>query len=367
MSLAAWRRAARARAAAGAAGRAAVDRSPASESSFAPAWALWLVRAQLAIVYAYAALAKMNGDWLRAQPLSMWLRERSDLPILGPLLAQPWAPWVMSYAGLLLDLLVVPGLLWRRTRTVAFALILTFHLMNAALFEIGIFPWLAIAATTIFFEPDWPLRVLGRSSPRAAALAGGLAGSELAGRGLAARGAATGGRADRAVRRATVAALALWVSFQLLFPLRHFLYPGDVSWTEEGHAFSWHMKLRSKTSRATCVVTDPVTGERRLVDPRVELKDWQYRKMSGRPEMILQYAHHLADRFAADGPAGVRRRPQVRAIVDCSLNGRDPQPLVDPSVDLTAENRSLLPAPWIVPLREPLKPAWQITEIDFGE
>ena len=74
----------------------------------------------MAIVYAYAALAKVNGDWLQAQPLKMWLRGREELGAFGRLLEHDWAPWVASYAGLLLDLLIVPGLLWRRTRAVAF-------------------------------------------------------------------------------------------------------------------------------------------------------------------------------------------------------------------------------------------------------
>jgi hypothetical protein len=37
--------------------------------------------------------------------------------------------------------------------------------------------------------------------------------------------------------------LMVWV----LFPLRHhFLYEGDVVWNEQGHNFSWRMKLRDK-------------------------------------------------------------------------------------------------------------------------
>jgi hypothetical protein len=128
------------------------------------------------------------------------------------------------------------------------------------------------------------------------------------------------------------------------------------------------MKLRSKTSTAHFVVTDPRTGERRLVDPRHELESWQLSKMGDRPDMVLQYAHHLADRFAVVDPAtGERRRPKVRAIVDCSLNGRDPQELIDPEVDLAAIERTLWPAKWIVPLREELPPQWKRGRVVFDE
>ena len=128
----------------------------------APRGALWLLRVQLAIVYVYAAIAKLNPDWLQAEPLRSWLWSRREMPVVGPLLAQEWVAWAMSCAGLLLDLLVVPLLLHRRTRPWAFAAISAFHVGNHFLFDIGIFPWMAIGATTLFFAPDWPARAEAR-------------------------------------------------------------------------------------------------------------------------------------------------------------------------------------------------------------
>ncbi len=32
--------------------------------------------------------------------------------------------------------------------------------MNHFMFNIGIFPWLTMAATLMFLEPDWPIRVM---------------------------------------------------------------------------------------------------------------------------------------------------------------------------------------------------------------
>ena len=54
----------------------------------------------------------------------------------------------------MLDLLVVPLLLWRRTRLFAFAAAIVFNLINAVIFDIGIFPWLMLGALLIFFPPD---------------------------------------------------------------------------------------------------------------------------------------------------------------------------------------------------------------------
>ena len=67
--------------------------------------------------------------------------------------------YLFSYGGLLLDLFAVPLLLWPRTRNLTYAVTLGFHLMNAQLFNIGMFPWFMICATLLFFPPDWPRRV----------------------------------------------------------------------------------------------------------------------------------------------------------------------------------------------------------------
>jgi hypothetical protein len=136
----------------------------------------------------------------------------------------------------------------------------------------------------------------------------------------------------------------------LLVPLRHFAYPGNVSWTEEGHRFAWHMKLRDKEAEATFTVADPAAGRQWTVDPRDHLTRIQSANMAGQPDMILQFAHHLSREARAQG----RGEVQVRAQVTASLNGRPPQLLIDPQVDLAATPRSLRHARWIVPLYQPL-------------
>ncbi len=62
--------------------------------------------------------------------------------------------------------------------------------------------------------------------------------------------------------------LVTWFAVQCLVPLRHLLYLGNVSWTEEGHRFAWHMKLRDKQGRADFVAVDPTTGRETPIDAR---------------------------------------------------------------------------------------------------
>ena len=314
-----------------------VWRKPTLRADTASAWTLWLLRIQIGIVYFYAGLAKINSDWLRGEPMGMWLAERTDFPLMGPLFTEGWMVYLLSYGGLLFDLLIVPGLLWRRTRLCAFAIAVGFHGMNAILFSIGIFPWFMIAATALFFQPNWPL-----SWPFSHDRQGGK--SNLA------RRKAPCSPLQQVTQGVVVTLLSAYCVPQLLIPLRHFLYPGNVSWTEEGHRFAWHMKLRDKTAYATFIATDPLTQITQSIDPIDYLTPMQVSKMSTRPDMILQFSHYLANEFRQQGHEQI----EIRAIVKTSLNGRQPQLLIDPSVNLAQQPRTLTPSSWIFPLLEPL-------------
>jgi len=301
---------------------------PAIRSDYVPAWALWLLRFQVGVMYFYAGVAKLAPDWLAGEPMRMWLADRADFPVLGPFFTEPAAGLVAAWLGTALDLLAVPLLLYRRTRVLALVALAGFHLLNARLFIIGVFPVLAMAGTLIFCEPDWPRRLLRLPAPGRRAAAGPPNGY---GRGVA-------------------ALLGVYVVVQLMLPLRHYAYPGDVNWTEEGHRFSWHMKLRTKSGEVIYAVTDRASRQQWLVDPRDRLETWQYADVATHPQLILQYAHELAHRWASYGLDGV----EVRARTMVSLNGRNPAPLIDPTVDLAAIDRCRMPG-CILPLNEPLR------------
>ena len=153
-------------------------------------------------------------------------------------------------------------------------------------------------------------------------------------------------------RRLLLGLIAVWLAFQILVPLRHLLYPGNESWTEQGHRFAWQMKLRDKEARASFSVRDPASGRQWQVDPAAYLAPHQAHEMAGRPDMILQFAHHLARLWAQD--RGVQRA-EVRARVCASLNGRQAAWLIDPDRDLARVERNLWHADWILPLEQPFE------------
>jgi len=75
----------------------------------------------MAAVYFFAGVAKLTPDWLRGEPMRVWLVQRGDFGSLDRFFHAPWAPYAASYGSLLLDLFLAPLLLWRRTRLTAFA------------------------------------------------------------------------------------------------------------------------------------------------------------------------------------------------------------------------------------------------------
>jgi hypothetical protein len=125
-----------------------------------PAWSTWLFRLQFEVMYIYAGIVKINADWLRLEPMGMWLARRDDFPLIGELLLQDWVVAAASYGSIVLHIVGAPLLLVKATRGWVMAIYFAFHLMNHFLFNIGIFPWVAMAGTLLFLEPDWPKRAL---------------------------------------------------------------------------------------------------------------------------------------------------------------------------------------------------------------
>ncbi|MEM7601036.1 MAG: HTTM domain-containing protein [Verrucomicrobiota bacterium] len=221
-----------------------------------PFWTIFLLRSQLFIVYFFGGIAKLNADWLTGIPM---VGKGSDIiefwtPLLGlpeiePILAARAICWI----GLIYDLSIGFLLLCRRTRVLGILLTLIFHLSNHFLFSIGIFPFMAMATTLIFFEPDWPTRLMNWiRQPRFAkpnslwAWLGALI-VPIIGFSLGWADKKSGFLETRySPSSKTLLFVCCFLLFQLTFPLRHYFIPGDANWTEEGQDFSWRMMLRAK-------------------------------------------------------------------------------------------------------------------------
>jgi len=296
-------------------------------------WCIWILMFQIGLVYIFGGLAKINWDWLHGWPLRIWL----DEGYIGTHPDKEFFVYLVSYAGLLFDLLIIPLLLFRKTRIFGFLLALIFHLTNKALFNIGIFPYISLAMTTLYFSPDWPRKLFNNNFiTEQFADYKSLKFESL-----------------KKSQQLLLLFLALYIFIQIFIPLRHLLYRGNVSWTEEGHNFAWHMKLRDKNGSITFNIRDPKTGNVWELNPQIYLTKRQKSKLATRPYLAIQFAHYIEEQFNGMGYKNV----EVRAKAKVSLNGRKKQLIIDPNIDLTMYEDSIMPAQWILPLTKPLEPS----------
>ncbi len=274
-----------------------------------PAWMIGLLRFQVGVVYVFGGIAKLNTDWLRGEPVRMWLA--NFLEESGRI-GWEWSEvvvWGIAYGGLLFDLLIVPLLCWRKSRRIGLVLMIGFHAINSQIFEIGLFPWLMMLATLVFL-PAYQFRQLFPAFHLDTAAVKPLLNQRLS--------------------MGLIGALFCYCLIQMSVPLRHFIYPGHVSWTEEGHRFSWRMKLREKSGYVDFYVGEEGDEKRILIDPDRYLLPHQYSHMCTRPALLLQFAHFIGESESEEAAAPLI----VIAKAVSSLNNRPPQYLISPDQNL---------------------------------
>ena len=295
--------------------------NPKIRSLIMPAWCSYVMIIQVSIVYFFATLAKFYPDWLDGTFTKNLLDTTVINPALHDIMTQKWFYLFIAYAGIAFDLLVVPLMLFKRTRTVAFIASLIFHIFNSVTLKIGIFPFFALSFAVFFFPPDKIRKVFFRKKPQAEQ------------------------------RSYTPEAKGIFYYFfvtyliiQVLLPLRHYFIAGDVLWTEEGHRLSWRMMLRSRAGDTEFKVVDKATGKEVFYSTYTELTPKQRTGMNTRPDMIWQTAQRIKQHFAQQ-----HTDVAVYAHTRVSINGGPYRDLIDPNVDLaTAEWDYFFHCPWIL-------------------
>lgn len=311
-----------------------VYRNPETYRQYVSAWTINIVRLQLGIVYFYAGLAKLNADWLlKAQPLRLWLASRADLFLIGPLLKYKWVAFVFSWVGCIYDLLIPFFLIMKKTRPYAYFFVIVFHIMTAILFPIGMFPYIMVLSTLIFFSDDFHEKII--------IFLGRFFSSE---------------NLSIQVERGEISTIPQklirfffigFIVFQILFPFRYLLYKDNLFWTEQGFRFSWRVMLMEKSGAATFYVLNPETNHKIEIVNHEYLTPLQEKMMATQPDMMIQYAHHLKEIFEQKGI----KNPQVYIDSYVSLNGRSSKQFIDPTIDLTTVEDTFAPKTWILPFK----------------
>lgn len=348
-----------------------------STARVVPRWTIQIFRFQIGIVYFVGGLAKLEEDWLEGRPLGIWVRGDTDVPVIGPLLEHQSTVVVMAVLATVFDLVIVAAMLNGRTRRFAYPIALGFHLLNSRLFSIGMFPWMMMLITVVFFPTDFPRRMLenlreGRhrvltaiggvvmgvlstwvpDDPFPVITIVGVVAGAIAAHALVAPELTVAAplddqvvaSSDRSFAKPVRWLLVGWIVVQVLLPVRPYVYPGNAGWSEEGHLFAWRMLLRTKDGVAEFTAYERATGRTWTLDPDDDLTDDQVEAMAKQPELMVQYAHWIEDRERARGSGDLAIT--VRAEVE--FNDHPAALIVDPTVDLTEVDRPWLPpAEWI--------------------
>jgi len=299
-----------------------------------PNWAKWVFIAQMAIVYTYGSIAKLYPDWLDTSVIEQLMMTKAHYYVIGDLLQQKWVHYILAYGGIIFDGLIIPLLLFKPTRKVAFMCAIFFHLFNSIVFQVGIFPFLSLAFCLFFFEDKTIHKIFLKQKPFYAS--------------------------DEIIipKIASILKPILFIYFciQLLLPIRHWFIPGDVLRTEEGHRLSWRMMLRTKSGGINYKVVDKETGESIFIDHHSLVSPKQYRLLSTKPDVIWQFIQRLKAKYKAEGKA-----IEIYAINSkISVNGGKYTPFINPEIDLTTiEWNTFTHSDWILdnqPLRKSFLP-----------
>lgn len=276
-----------------------------------PIWCSWVLILQIAIVYFYATVAKFYPDWLDGTFVKNLLANQTPFALINELFAQKWFYMFITYMGIVFDGLIIPALLYRRTRNIAVIASLCFHIFNSIVLQIGIFPYFALSFAVFFYDPETIRKIFFKSKPQ-------LLQSNI---------------------QFYKSNKVLWFIFipyfiiQIALPIRHWFIPGDVLFTEEGHRLSWRMMLRSKSGTTYFNIVDKQTNTRLFYNLNDELTTKQYSNFSTHPDMIWQMAQRIKMDFFEKGI-----NVAVYANSYVSINGRNSVQLIDETVDLANES-----------------------------
>lgn len=288
-----------------------------------PNWCRAVFILQLFIVYTYASVAKLYPDWLDGTVMEVLMRGKKNYYLVGDMLQDKWLQNILTWGGIFFDGLIVPLLLFKPTRKWAFIISIGFHLFNSVVFQIGIFPYLALAFYLFFFPPKTIRNIFLKSRPFYD----------------------TSDVKYPSFKNGYIVLFSIYFMLQIVLPLRHYVIKDDVLWTEEGHRLSWRMMLRAKYGLVTYTVQNKETGKKTVIHLEDYLTKKQQRSASTKPDVIWQFSQYLKEEFKSNGQ-------DVAVYVDCriSVNGKPLKRLINPDIDIASLPwQPLHHSEWILP------------------
>lgn len=294
-----------------------------------------VLRLQLALVYFFGGVAKLNYDWIFSkEPARSMLEQKASLnSLFADFLTSDLVVNFVVYGGVIFDVVIGFLLFVPRVRKWAIIAAFAFHLMNAFIFDdINIFPYFMILSLVLFLntaevEAYFDTKIAKTSVPSKIIEDNGKLSYPIS------------------------ILLVLFFSVQFLLPFRHFQYAGNTEWTGHGQRFAWRMKIQyRKIEKLDFKLKD---YDKKVIYPTdfrsYGLNKDQINLISKDPYAAIQYARFLKDH------ARERKsipNSEVVATILVSLNGRKPHQMFEPTLDLSALEYTTVEGNWVTPLTE---------------
>ena len=306
------------------------------------AWQINIIKLQIGLVYFFAGISKLNYHWLiEAQPLINWLKHQSDFPVIGELLLYDFTAYVFSWVSAIFDIFIFFLLIDKRSRLISYFIAFVFHIMTAIMFPIGVFPYVMIASTLIFFNDDFHKKIIDFISKYSLLKSNKLNEEKT--------------NYQTKTNSLLKAFLTGFFILQFFLPLRFMLYPGKLFWTEQGYRFSWRVMLIEKAGYSQFYIHEPKMDRKMLIQNREYLTPQQEKMMSTQPDMILQYAHFISETFKdssfieSNGEIiKMGERPKITADITVSLFNKGSRKFIDSEKNLSEIKRGFSNKEWIL-------------------
>lgn len=242
--------------------------------------------------------------------------------------------FLFSWIGCLYDTSIWIFLWFKRSRAFAYLCVIIFHILTAILFpRIGMFPYIMITATLIFFSSEWHERLL-----------------KLLNVNLKRGGELVSEASFKLNKNFITGVLVAYFIMQLFLPIRHLQYPGNLFWHEQGYRFSWRVMLMEKNGLTNIILNDPVKNERKEVNQNLYLTPFQKQQMRSQPDMLIQFANHLGEEFLKKNGYA----PEVYIKSRISLNGRRSQVFTNDTMNVLGVDKPL-ESGFILPFKASLR------------
>ena len=215
----------------------------------------------------------------------------------------------LIYGGTVFDLLIPFALFFRKTRFIAIVLVILFNVSNHFLFnDIASFPLLVIASMFLFMVDGNMPQAINKF--------------------FAAPKKQESLKTNPAIKNA----LLVFFAFQFIYPLRHYLIPGHVDWTGQGHYFAWRMKSYHKDVKVDLYAFDN-SSKKRAYPINHGIDNYRLQRIAAMPHMLPRLAENIRKKIEKQD--GINHNLGIAVDYKVAFNQRSEKLALNPNFDVS--------------------------------